>query len=77
MDISIADAHNHLSALLKQLEQGPIRITRLGDGETVGVLISRQVYEDLRQVKAQRLFAAVHPKLNWVISIKDYPGEKS
>jgi prevent-host-death family protein len=50
MDISIADAHNRLSALLRQLEKGPISITRRG--KTVGVLISPEEYENLRQVKA-------------------------
>jgi prevent-host-death family protein len=50
MDISIADAHNRLSALLRQVENGPISITRRG--KTVGVLISPEEYENLRQVKA-------------------------
>ncbi len=50
MDISIADAHNRLSALLKQVEKGPISITRRG--KTVGVLISPAEYENLRQAKA-------------------------
>jgi len=50
MDISIADAHNRLSALLRQLEKGPISITRRG--KRVGVLISPEEYENLRQVKA-------------------------
>ncbi len=50
MVISIAEAHNRLSALLKQLEKGPIEITRRG--KTVGVLISPTEYENLRQVRA-------------------------
>jgi prevent-host-death family protein len=50
MDISIADAHNRLSALIKELENGPISITRRG--KTVGVLISPDEFENLRQVKA-------------------------
>ena len=50
MDISIADAHNHLSALLKQVKQGSIRITRRG--KTVGVLVSPEEYDNLRQVGA-------------------------
>ena len=37
MDISIAEAHNRLSWLLKQVNKGPIHITRRG--KTVGVLI--------------------------------------
>lgn len=50
MDISIADAHNRLSALIKQVQKGPISITRRG--KTVGVLVSPEEYENLRQVKA-------------------------
>ncbi len=50
MDISIADAHNRLSALIKELEKGPISITRRG--KTVGVLISPDEFENLRQVKS-------------------------
>jgi prevent-host-death family protein len=50
MDISIAEAHNHLSALLKQVEKGPIHITRRG--KTVGVLVSPEEFESLSQVKA-------------------------
>ena len=51
MDISIAEAHNRLSALLKQVEnQGPVTITRRG--KAVGVIISPEEYENLRQVRA-------------------------
>ena len=50
MDISIAEAHNHLSSLLKQVDKGPILIRRRG--KTVGVLISPEEYENLRQVQA-------------------------
>jgi prevent-host-death family protein len=50
MYISIAEAHNHLSTLLKQVQKGPISITRRG--KTVGVLVSPEEYENLRQVKA-------------------------
>ncbi len=50
MDISIAEAHNHLSSLLKKVEEGPINITRRG--KTVGVIISPVEYENLRQVRA-------------------------
>ena len=50
MDISIAEAHNHLSSLLKQVENGPISMTRRG--KTVGVIISPAEYESLRQVRA-------------------------
>jgi prevent-host-death family protein len=50
MDISIAEAHNRLSSLLKQVGKGPIHITRRG--KTVGVIISPDEYENLRQVRA-------------------------
>jgi prevent-host-death family protein len=50
MDISVAEAHNHLYALLKQVENGPIRIRR--HGKTIGVLISPEEYENLNQVRA-------------------------
>ena len=50
MDISIADAHNHLSSLLKQVENGPIWIRRRG--KAVGVLISPEEYEALSRVRA-------------------------
>jgi prevent-host-death family protein len=50
MDISIAQAHNRLSALLKLVEKGPIIITCRG--KSVGVIISPEEYENLRQVRA-------------------------
>jgi prevent-host-death family protein len=50
MDISIADAHNRLSSLLKQLHKGSVTITRRG--KSVAVLISPDEYENLRQVRA-------------------------
>lgn len=50
MDISIAEAHNHLSALLKRLTEGPVLISR--HGKMVGVLISPEEYEKLRRVQA-------------------------
>ncbi len=50
MDISIAEAHNHLSSLLKEVKNGPIIITRRG--KAVGIIISPDEYENLQQVKA-------------------------
>ncbi|OGO34823.1 MAG: hypothetical protein A2Z16_12220 [Chloroflexi bacterium RBG_16_54_18] len=50
MDISIAEAHNRLSSLLRQLENGPIVIRKRG--KSVGVLISPEEYENLRKVQA-------------------------
>jgi prevent-host-death family protein len=50
MDISIAEAHNRLSHMLKQMQEGPITITRRG--KPVGVIITPEEYERLRQVQA-------------------------
>lgn len=50
MDISIADAHNRLSQLINQARKGPVTITRRG--KPVGVIITSEEYERLRQVHA-------------------------
>ena len=50
IDISIAEAHNRLSALLKKVEKGPIMITRRG--KAVGVILSPEEYQRLRQAEA-------------------------
>lgn len=50
MDISVAEAHNRLSQLLDQARKGPITITRRG--KPVGVIITAEEYERLRQVQA-------------------------
>jgi prevent-host-death family protein len=50
MDISIAEAHNRLSFLIKQVEKGPVVITRRG--KAVGVMIDPKEYERLRRVNA-------------------------
>jgi prevent-host-death family protein len=50
LDVSIADAHNRLSALLKKVQQSPIRLTNRG--KPVGVLLSLDDYEALRRAKA-------------------------
>ncbi len=50
MDISISEAHNRLSSLLKQVEKGPILIRRRG--KTVGVIISPDEFKNLRQARA-------------------------
>lgn len=50
MDISIAEAHNRLSALLKEVQKNPVFITRRG--KAVGVLISPAEYENLSQIRA-------------------------
>ena len=48
--ISVGEAHNRLSRWLNQVEDGPITITRRG--KPVGVIISPERYERLRQVQA-------------------------
>jgi prevent-host-death family protein len=50
MDISIAEAHNRLSALLKEVQKNPVFITRRG--KAVGVLISPAEYENLSRIRA-------------------------
>jgi prevent-host-death family protein len=50
MYISVAEAHNRLSKLLKNLEEGPITITKRD--KPVGVLIDPDEYARLQQVQA-------------------------
>lgn len=50
MDISVSQAHNRLSQLLRDAQEKPITITR--HGEPVGVIISHEEYERLSEVKA-------------------------
>lgn len=50
IDIPIAQAHNRLSALLKKVQKSPVTLTRRG--KPVGVLISPEEYERLRQLEA-------------------------
>ncbi len=50
MQVSIAEAHNRLSYWLKQVPDEPITITRRG--KPVGVIISPEEYEQMRQVQA-------------------------
>ena len=50
LDVSIADAHNHLSALLKKVQKSPIRL--ISRGKPVGVLLSFEDYEHLRRAEA-------------------------
>jgi prevent-host-death family protein len=50
LDVSIADAHNRLSALLKKVQKSPIRLTNRG--KPVGVLLSLEEYDGLRRAKA-------------------------
>ena len=50
LDVSIADAHNRLSALLKKVQKSPIRLTNRG--KPVGVLLSLDEYARLRRAEA-------------------------
>ncbi len=50
MQVSVAEAHNCLSQLLKQARRGPVTITRRG--EPVAVLMSSDEYERLKGVHA-------------------------
>lgn len=50
IDVPIAEAHNRLSALLKKVQKSPIMLTRRG--KPVGVLLSPEEYERLRQFEA-------------------------
>jgi len=50
MLVSIAEVHNRLSYWLKKIPEGPVTITRRG--KPVGVLVSPEEYERLRQVQA-------------------------
>jgi prevent-host-death family protein len=50
INIPIAQAHNRLSSLLKKVQKSPILLTRRG--KAVGVLISPEEYERLRQFEA-------------------------
>ena len=50
IDVPVAEAHNRLSALLKKVQRGPIRLTRRG--KPVGVILSPEEYDRLRQFEA-------------------------
>lgn len=50
MHISVSEAHNNLSRWLNKVEDKPITITRRG--KPVGVIVSPEEYERLRQVRA-------------------------
>ncbi len=69
MDISIAEAHNHLSSLLRKIDEGPIHITRRG--KTVGIIISPAEYENLRQVRAYIQMVNLSHELRDSVSAKD------
>jgi len=47
INVPIAQAHNRLSSLLKKVQKSPILLTRRG--KAVGVILSPEEYERLRQ----------------------------
>lgn len=50
MLVSVTEVHNRLSYWLKRVPERPVTITRRG--KPVGVLVSPEEYERLRQVQA-------------------------
>ncbi len=50
MLVSVTEVHNRLSYWLKKVPERPVTITRRG--KPVGVLVSPEEYERLRQVQA-------------------------
>ena len=50
IDVPIGEAHNRLSALLKKVQKSPIMLTRRG--KPVGVILSPEEYDRLRQFEA-------------------------
>ncbi len=50
IDVPVAEAHNRLLALLKKVQKGPIMLTRRG--KPVGVILSPEEYDRLRQFEA-------------------------
>lgn len=50
MQVSITEVHNRLSYWLKKVPERPVTITRRG--KPIGVLVSPEEYERLRQVQA-------------------------
>ncbi|GAB4526562.1 MAG: hypothetical protein Kow0063_00970 [Anaerolineae bacterium] len=50
MTVSITEVHNRLSYWLKKVSEQPVTITHRG--KPVGVLVSYEEYERLRQVRA-------------------------
>lgn len=50
MEVTITEVHNRLSHWLKKVPERPITLTQRG--KPVGVLVSPEEYERLRQVRA-------------------------
>ncbi|MEI7989979.1 MAG: type II toxin-antitoxin system Phd/YefM family antitoxin [Chloroflexota bacterium] len=72
MHISIAEVHNRLSSVLKDIQKGPIPITRRG--KAVGVIISPEEYENLSQVRAYIQMIALSQQLGRVPTPKNFTG---
>lgn len=50
VQVSVAEAHSHLSRWLKKVETAPVTITNRG--KPVGVIISPKKYEQMRRIEA-------------------------
>ena len=61
IDVPIAEAHNRLSALLKKVQKSPIMLTRRG--KPVGVILSPEEYDRLRQFEAYSQVARLSQSL--------------
>lgn len=69
MDISIAEAHNHLSSLLEELKNGPVTITR--HGKPAGVLITPEEYQSYKQMQAYESMLNLSKELKESIPAQD------
>ncbi len=76
INIPIAEAHNRLSSLLKKVQKSPILLTRRG--KAVGVLISPEEYERLRQFEAYKSVSRLSKTLreSGVSAAELYPASR-
>jgi prevent-host-death family protein len=76
INIPIAQAHNRLSSLLKKVQKSPILITCRGKG--VGVILSPEEYERLRQFEGYNnvLLLSQTLRMNGVSAKELYQGSR-
>ena len=76
INIPIAQAHNRLSSLLKKVQKSPILITRRG--KAVGVILSPEEYERLRQFEGYNnvLLLSQTLSMNGVSAKELYQGSR-
>jgi len=76
INIPIAQAHNRLSSLLKKVQKNPILITRRG--KAVGVILSPEEYERLRQFEGYNnvLLLSQTLRMNGVSAKELYQGSR-